>query len=311
MYKKTYHRLCFDPLKTIGTFFIVLFFLVVQVFWNEWTDCIEVARLDKSQFADAVIAALDKWLTNAVPPVPSYTLQIFTPKDLWTALYHTQQYCCQESTNSKDCAWKLDGQHYFAESPYLIDHLVNVWMRKFNWIQEHCDALQIDCNTPSTNTVLMKEWRQEVTKVAEDIDGAPPSQLYELFKKYWWEEKDFIDSSKQWLLANAYFTMCDEVVKIKQSFSLLSPSKSVENQAAAWREWCRNLILQRYREEAAYVQSLMVSRWVAYVSNNMQAYLKTHFIDNRLNRFVDKIGNMDACFNMVLKYVTRTSCCVH
>lgn len=290
---------------------MVLIFSFVHVFANEWTDCNELGRVDKVQFADTVIASLAKWLTNAVPPVPWYTLQIFTKKDISTAVFHNQQYCCQENTSSDDCQWKLDGQHYFAESPYLIDHLVNVWMRKFNGIEEHCSLLQIDCTTPGSTKVLMKEWREEVTKLAEDIDWAPPSQFYELFKKYWWEEKDFIDTTKKWLLANAYFTMCDEVVKIKQSVSLVTNVKSIANQESAWRKWCQDLILQRYREEAAYVQSLMVSRWVAYVSNNMQAYLKTHFIDNRMNLLVDKLWKMDACFNMVLKYVTRTSCCVN
>jgi hypothetical protein len=45
-------------------------------------------------------------------------------------------------------------------------------MRKLNGIEEHCSELQIDCTTPETATVkvLSKEWRQEVTKFAEDID---------------------------------------------------------------------------------------------------------------------------------------------
>jgi hypothetical protein len=292
--------------KTTFVLLIIFSFSFVNVFWSEWTDCVEIARLDKSQFADAVTTALQQWN-------PSYSLQIFTKKDIGTALFHNQQHCCQENTNSTDCTWKLDWQNYFAESPFLVDHLVNVWMRKLNGIEEHCSKIQIDCTMPGTeiNQNLNIQWRKEVTKFAEDIDWGPSIQLYELFKKYRGEEKDFVDKTKKWLLANAYFTMCDEVVKIKQSVSLVTNVKNVTNQESAWRKWCENLILQRYRQEAAYVQSLMVSRWIAYVSNNMQAYLKTHFIDNRMNLFVDKLWKMDACFNMVLKYVTRTSCCVN
>ncbi len=305
--------------KTTFVLLIIFSFSFGNVFWNEWTDCLETAWLDKWVFADTVIEALKKWNSET----ESYTLQIFTKKDIGTALYHNQQFCCQDKSNTKsngtwaltnnNCTWKLDWQHYFAESPFLVDHLINVWMRKLNGIEEHCSAMQIDCTTPETATVkvLMKERREEVTKFAEDIDGGPSLEWYELFKKYRWEDKDFVDKTKKWLLANAYFTMCDEVVKIKQSVSLVSNVKNVINQESAWRKWCERLILQRYREEAAYVQSLMVSRWVAYASNNMKAYFKTHFIDNRLNLFVDKLWKMDACYNMVLKYVTRTSCCVN
>jgi hypothetical protein len=57
-------------------------------------------------------------------------------------------------------------------------------MRKFNGIQEHCDTLGIDCTTRD-NKVLLKERREESQKLAEETDGVPPSQLYELFKKYW------------------------------------------------------------------------------------------------------------------------------
>jgi hypothetical protein len=44
---------------------------------------------------------------------------------------------------------------------------------------------------------------------------------------------------------------------------------------------------------------------------NMRTYLQTYFVDTRMNAFVDKFWKLDACLNMVLKYVTRTSCCVN
>lgn len=162
---------------------------------------------------------------------PPYTLTIFTDKDLKTVLYHHQQYCCQDNINEETCAGKLDGKHYFAESPYLIDHLITIGMRKFNGIQEHCDLLGIDCVTRD-NAVLLKEWREESQKLAEETDGVPPSALYELFKKYWGDVTTFGKMDKVTQIANAYYTMCYEAVQIRKAVALTQAN--VLNQENDW-----------------------------------------------------------------------------
>lgn len=47
------------------------------------------------------------------------------------------------------------------------------------------------------------------------------------------------------------------------------------------------------------------------MSTNIKKYVQDYFIVNRMSDLVDKFGKLDACFNMVLRYVTRTACCVH
>lgn len=264
-------------------------------------DCGETALDGKDEFVNKVVE-------NVALLTPPYELKIFTDKDLKIILEHHQQYCCQVDINEDTCAWKLDGKHYFPESPYLFDHIINIGMRKFNGIQEHCDTLGIDCTTRD-GKVLFKERREESQKLAEETDGVPPSQLYELFKKYWWDVTTFAKQDSVNQIANAYYTMCYEAVQIRKSIK--SNLGDGINQEDAWTQWCHQLVQKRYLEESSYVQSLMVDKWVQYLYENMRSYLQTYFVDTRMNAFVDKFGKLDACFNMVLKYVTRTSCCVN
>lgn len=289
-------------IKIFSLLWICILWCSCFVFANSSTiDCEETALDSQDGFVKKV-------LENVPLLNPPYELTIFTDEDLKTILWHHQQYCCQTNTNEKTCEWKLDGKHYFPESPYLIDHIINIGMRKFNGIQEHCDVLWISCTTRD-GKVLLKEWREESQKLAEETDGVPPSQLYELFKKYRWDVTTFAEQNSSNQIANAYYTMCYEAVQIRKS--LKSNQGDGINQEDAWIQWCHQLVQKRYQEESAYVQSLMVDKWVQYLYENMRSYLQTYFVDTRMNAFVDKFGKLDACFNMVLKYVTRTSCCVN
>lgn len=264
-------------------------------------DCQETALDKPDLFVQKVLDGVQKMN-------PPYKLTIFTDDDLKIVLQHHQQYCCQDDTKSETCEGKLDGKLYFPESSYLFDHLVNIGMRKFNGIQEHCDVLWIDCETRDKK-VLLKERREKSLELAEDTDGVPPSQLYELFKTYWWDVTTFWKQDKTTQIANAYYTMCYESLQIRKA--IIHTQSDGINQDSNWLKWCQQLVQKRYLEESAYVQSLMVDKWVQYLYDNMRAYLKNYFTDNRMNDFVDKFGKLDSCLNMVLKYVTRTSCCVN
>ncbi|MDP2669476.1 MAG: hypothetical protein Q8O99_00225 [bacterium] len=111
-------------------------------------------------------------------------LKIFTDKDLKAALRFHQQYCCERRLSDEKCEGKLDGEKYYPESPYIFDHLITVGMRKFDGVEENCDILGIDCTTADNQKQLV-ERRKAVKELALDTDGSPPSQLLELFKKYW------------------------------------------------------------------------------------------------------------------------------
>lgn len=164
-------------------------------------------------------------------------LKIFTDKDLKTALRYHQQYCCEDRVQETKCTGKLDGKKYYPESPYLFDHLITVGMRKFDGVQKNCDILGIDCQTADGKKQLV-ERRESVKELALETDGNPPSQLFELFKKYW-GDPSAIDSGTKNVgedkdkMANAYMEMCREAVAIREAVTINTEAVDLKSTSGA------------------------------------------------------------------------------
>lgn len=289
-------------------FFVLLFTVlpVPDIFAQQSkTDCVDTALYDEDAYVKKVQEQLILMKSYYYP------LQIFTDKDMKTALRFQQQYCCEREVSEKTCEGKLDGKKYYPESPYLFDHLINVWMRKFDGIEEHCDILGIDCFTRD-NAILVQERREKLRAIADETDGTAPARIFELFKDYRWDIDTYTTSVGLNKIANAYLRMCNEAWAIRDAVKFWLTDVDSATSDGQWLvSVCRDIVQQRFLQEAQYVQSLMVEKWVQYVYDNMYSYMMEYFIANRMNAFVDKFGKLDACFNMVLKYVTKTSCCVN
>lgn len=159
-----------------STAFFVFFPLAALAQSADPTDCNETSNYSEDQYVQKVKEELSR--SSTYP-----TLKIFTDKDLKTALRFHQQYCCEHRVGDEKCEGKLDGKKYYAESPYIFDHLVAVGMRKFDGVEDNCDVLGIDCTTADNQKQLI-ERREAVREIALDTDGSPPAELLELFKKY-------------------------------------------------------------------------------------------------------------------------------
>lgn len=264
------------------------------------TDCTSTSNYSSAWF----IKKIDEELYR----LNNYQRIIFTDKDLATILRFHQQYCCEKRIAQDNCEDVGEWKKYYPESPYLFDHIINVGMRKFDAVQEHCDELGIDCTTQDNKTPLI-ERREKTREFAIDIDGFPPVLLYKLFQQEWWSPEDFTKDNNK--IANKYFEMCREAASIRWATNNAWAPIDLK---MTWGKWlqtvCNQLVQDRYLREARFVQTLMVEKGIAYMQKNFQSYLHDYFISNRMKALVDKFGKLDACFNMVLKTVERTECCV-
>lgn len=241
-----------------------------------------------------------------------YTPTVFTKQDLKTALTFLQSFCCEEfnkwAKNEKNsvCANVWESDKYYPQSPYIFDQLLSIGMRKLDAKEGDCKSLWIDCTLQNGNTKAL-ERRRKINEIMESTEGFPPSVIQEYFLKYRWKMENIADPT---MITNLYYTMCDEAQRIREAIGINSAdidAQITHGQGLAWM--CYQIAQQRYEKEVHFVRTVMVQKGIQYHQQNLSSYLKTYFVDNRLSDLLDKFIAIDGCFSMVLKYISRTSCC--
>jgi hypothetical protein len=266
-------------------------------------DCTNYASYTTPEaYATTVYQTLTEW---------GYVPQVFTKQDLATALGFLQHYCCEEF-NQKDaskqsvCSNLPQGGKYYPQSPYIFDHLVSVGMRKLDAKEDDCKALHIDCILQNGNAQAL-EWRRKINEIMESTEWYPPSAIQEYFYKYRWTTENISDPK---VIHSLYYTMCDEAQRIRTAIGINANDVDAELTYGKWLAgYCYEMAQQRYEKEVHFVRTMMVQKGIQYHQQNLSSYLKTYFIDNRLSDLLDKFIAIDGCFSMVLKYISRTSCC--
>lgn len=287
---------------------MLIIFAMVLFFWSTFaqssdqTDCNDLGWADPAVYPNTVVKSLvDQWKEE---------LEIFTDQDMSVALSHLQQYCCSTNqlTEERCNQIKIPWKKYFPESPYIFDHLMYVWMKKMDWIQEHCDQIWISCETRKY-AVSPVTWREEITTIWENTKWYPPSLILEKWRLYRWQADSVLDPNKR-TIYKAYNWMCNDIVNIRNS---VGNNSWVSDLLVSWGKnistLCEETINRRYWMESSYVRSLQLEKWTKYFVDNMKSYMKDYFIESRMSDLVTKYASMNSCFTMVLKYVQKTSCC--
>ena len=240
-------------------------------------------------------------------------LTIYTDQDLIMSVIHLQNHCCdswQLSDESCNAINKVPNKWY-PESPFIVDQLMFIWMKKLDWVYEDCRRLWIDCVTRVYEVDPVVR-RDEITTIAESTRWYPPSYIFELFRKTWIWNVDFSDivSLDSPTLAKAYWAMCNDLDTLR--FVTWIQSWSVDVRATGWNsvmQLCLDRIRNRYIQEENYVKSLQIEKWTQYFTDNLKAYLYDYFIDTRLSWLMWKYTTLDSCFQTILRYIQKTSCC--
>lgn len=286
----------------ILTVLILLMWMFGIVFAQSWSnnDCNEFGNVKSNTYPKSV--------KDSIKEMKRDKLLIFTDKDMSVALNHLKLYCCDKG-NKSSCDTKQDTpRKRYPESPYIVDQLMYVGMKKLDGNQEHCDILGIDCQ-PEDYDVDPVEWRDTINEIAEDTKWYPPSMVYWKFEETWWSMDAIVDNDEP-TLAKAYRALCNDLWSIRAS---VWSNQWVVEWKMLWgktiEELCHERAQFRFRQEAQYVRLLQLEKWRKYFMDNLKSYLNTYFIDSRLVWLMWKYASLDSSFATVLRYVEKTTCC--
>ena len=281
--------------------------LRIDASWTSANDCSLVVWNNKASVLPSKYASWNERTASTQEEAQERLQTLFTQKDFVRAWETLASYCCYDwnKTGKENCEdVKEIDKKYYPSSEFFADHLVSVWMRKLDGIEDHCDAYQIDCQ-PDSYKVDPVARRDEISEIAQDVQGTSSQLIAELYKRYWWESADTIDRGETTLWW-AYYRMCDEVLYAENFLTITwreDASKSINDN-------CLALIRSRYNREYLYVKSIVIKKWMDYIVNdNLRTYLREYFLDTRMSALVDKYIGMSSCFSTVLWMAQITTQC--
>lgn len=211
---------------------------------------------------------------------------ILSEAELELAYDNLKDFCCSKSYLEDDCdSWE---SKKYPESPYLYDHIVDIWFRKLDWEEELLyDWVELD--------EKWQERREEIRELANSEDIVSPQVINNTFDQYWdvwWSD---------WMYRK-YQLLCKESWLVQTKvFSIFSDDTSVSELTNA----CNWMLQDRVDRELTYVKSLMNVRWDHFMTTNLINYTDKYFARNRWISLLEKLVHFEALLLQVTKKVNE------
>ena len=265
-----------------------LFFLILLIIFPVMVKVNVFALFDNENDCSKVFNK-DVWDNESILPIT----------DLEIAINNLETYCCSTNRKNEEYCKNLDKSEVYPDSPYLFDHIVDVWLRRLdaeiNWSY---DWMSFD-----------EKWlarRTKVDEIANSKDGTPPIELKNIFDKnfkfnilFFWEIKENdLSNYKDMTLYDRYNNRCEIS---KYIYEKLAPSNKIlalKKDGTAVKK-CKIITDARIEAEILYVKTLMMQKSNQILNENIQTYTNDYFAKERLQNLRDSILKLwDYMFKM-------------
>lgn len=223
-------------------------------------------------------------------------------QDLKLAYNHLWAYCCKNGLFPKDrnnCGDNAPKDVYL-ESPFLFDHLVDVWIR-------HFDPLSI--YSGQTVDSWAKEW-YDLFSLSED-KSITPQFVKAQYTKYWtltfkplFQDQTWNISSYLPLYWTTGFSLRDKYYNLCFSLKLWYENVLQWNSAKrpiqikdqydpdSYYSKCMDLVDKKVSVERVYAQTTMLERSTNTLDKSIETFTMTNFVKDRLWSLYDKLKSV-------------------
>ncbi len=254
------------------------------------------------------------WARVAVSTWWTYSGAITYP-DVLVAYDNLYAYCCKESlfaeNTDADCSVS---RPVHLESPYLVDHLVDVGFRRLDvagaysgqivdsWAKAWYELLH---TTTWTLTPLMvqaqykKNWSLTHVPLLQDEAG---------------DIKDYLPLYTGFSLRDKYYNLC---YVIKHAYEDILQHDQLKWTIDIWDQYsnssfytaCMGLAKQRVWEELTFAQTIMIDRSNSALESTIQSYAIVNFVKDRLMALLDKLQSIVSLFGQIGKQAPLSKRC--
>lgn len=233
------------------------------------------------------------------------------------ALLNLKSFCCDRwIANKEKCSTDsaIDTDGIYPSSAYLYDHILDISMRRLDAKQENNNWDDLIYGLEPDKSGL--EWREFITEHGNNKNGSIPLAISEKFKTYreaqsnmldsWspndsdlpWSENDFKNYSER-RLVEKYLWVCETSLYLY----LKSPGEKDKIKLNKAYLNCKKLSNNRIKNEVNYTKAILMQKWNTFLYNNIQSYLDTYFVQNKLVALQEIIFNIQNTFNEINKGV--------
>lgn len=273
-----------------------------------------------SLFSVLVFCFADDDCILATAPVSSFSWSAFSGvlpySNLTLAYDHLLSYCCTKNLFPE---WIVDcskaSPSVFLESPYLFDHIIDVWFRHLDvtsayswqvvdsWAQAWYDFLHLSGTKAMTPLMVQaqykKFWSLNQVPLLQDEGGDILNYLplytgFSLWDKYYnlcfvlknWYEKILQPDSDKWPII-----IWDQYTE------------------SSFYNKCMNLAEEKVGQELSFTQTSMLERSTNTLQTTIESYIITNFVQDRLSSLLDKLKSIVQLFIQVVAQAPLSKRC--
>lgn len=299
-------------MKKILLLMIALLFCVCFTYAEDtdW-DCTLVLLKDK-MLSDRGEDENDIVKTNMSAAMPKEAMEM--------AFDNLKAYCCDTEKIPSDFCESINSDVFYPQSIYLFDHILDVYLRRL-------DAKQQNDNWSDLLYGMDPDWsglerRTFVMQQGNDVNWSLPSEMKKKYEKFWKKGVNITMSlgEKNLVVQQSWMSNTASAIKLYDNRTLFDKynfacdlsnyivlSAWIEAQWLTTEEYdeCIKLIENRINKEKLYVQTIMSQKWEKLLLTNMDAYLDTYFVNNKLYELMQTVFGISTSFSEINRAVSR------
>ncbi len=186
------------------------------------------------------------------------------------------------------CEDKSD--YLWPESSYIFDHLLDVWFRKLDALDDLV-RWSVD-NDWQTRRIYVNKW-------VENIKWVRPQQIVDVFNYYW--------NPNNWILFKKYLYVCDDIEKIISKLITVNYFNNWKSTFSFDKDFLKRLCIQqvysRYYKEEAFIRLLLIKKGNLMLENEWKNYVIKQFVQQDWQRLVEKFSKFVGYLTRIVKLI--------
>lgn len=230
---------------------------------------------------------------------------LYDKQTITLALQHLADYCCKKwYVEWEEACADIENRKWWAESPYIFDHLLNLWFRRLDAEQDATLRYNLPADT------AWAEWKTKLKTFNNPESLTKPNDIVTTYNSTkFWQETFTSTPLESCTLSNEIYTTlslydrykvaCDISVCIAKSQSIIWENSATTSVRRLETNPCDTLLASRKNTETALVKQLLTRVWIRTITSIVEQYTNNYFVWTRWQNLYEQRASFDQSLTFV------------